>query len=158
MPPTEGSSISYAIETYQTVQEEMRTLVGEHWEEIAVNKDKIKLNPDWESYERLSDEGYLGIYTARSNGALVGYFIVVATPNIHYKDHIFGVNDVLFLQKKYRKRLTGVKLIKFAEKDLKEKGVSVLVINTKVHTPFDKILERMKYSLVERVYSKYIGE
>ena len=158
MPQTEGSSISYAIETYQTVQEEMRTLVGEHWEEIAVNKDKIKLNPDWESYEHLSDEGYLGIYTARSNGALVGYFIVVATPNIHYKDHIFGVNDVLFLQKKYRKGLTGVKLIKFAEKDLKEKGVSVLVINTKVHTPFDKILERMKYSLIERVYSKYIGE
>lgn len=158
MQATEGSRLTYALENYGSVQEEMRELTVEHWEEIAVNKDKIKLNPDWELYEKLSDDGYLGIYTVRSDGKLVGYFIVIAMPNPHYKDHIFATNDVIFLRKEYRKGLTGVKLLKFAEQDLKTKGISVIVVNTKVHTPFDKVLERLKYNLIERVYSKYIGD
>jgi len=155
---TEGSKLIYSLEDYDSVYEEMQELIVDHWEEIAVNKDKIKLNPDWEFYRKVADEGYLGVYTVRSDSKLVGYFIVVAIANPHYKDHIFATNDILFLRKEYRKGLTGVKLLKFAEQDLKTKGISVIVINTKVHIPFDKVLERLKYNLTERVYSKYIGD
>jgi hypothetical protein len=34
----------------------------------------------------------------------------------------------------------------------------VLTINTKVHKPFDSLLERIGFSLKERVYAKYLGE
>jgi hypothetical protein len=54
--------------------------------------------------------------------------------------------------------MTGYKLIKSAETYLQKSGVSLININTKVHTPFDKLMVKMGYNLIERLYSKYIGD
>lgn len=149
-------SITYQQEFLDTVEKDIKPLIEDHWEEIALNKSTIKLNPDWEAYHNLEDNGVLKIFTARSEGTLIGYFVVLLRNHIHYKDHIFAANDVLFLKQEYRKGLTGAKLMKFAEKCLKEDGVSVLVVNTKRHKPFDGLLEWLGYSHVENVYSKYL--
>ena len=76
---------------------------------------------------------------------------------MHYKDHIFAYNDVLFLHPDYRKGLAGMKLLKVAEKFLKQDGVSLLVVNTKVHKPFDALLERMGYTHIENNFSKRLN-
>ena len=149
-------SITYQQEFLDTVEKDIKPLLQDHWEEIAVNKSVIKMNPDWEAYHNLEDNGALKIFTARSDDTLIGYFVVLIRHHIHYKDHIFAANDVLFLKQEHRKGLTGPKLMKFAEKCLKEDGVSVLVINTKRHKPFDGLLEWLGYSHVENVYSKYL--
>ena len=149
--------LKYQQEFLSQVQTECQSLIELHWEEIALNKDKIKLNPDWEAYYSLEDQGKLKIFTARDGNKLVGYFVVLLGNNIHYKDHLFASNDVIYLHKDYRKGFAGIRLIKFAEACLKEDGVSVLIINTKVHQPFDKILDRIGFNLTERAYSKYLG-
>lgn len=150
--------IKYQQEFLDTCEKDCQELIRLHWEEIAVNKDKIKLNPDWDAYHALEQNQRLKIFTARSEEELVGYFVVITGSNLHYKDHVFAVNDILYLRKEYRKGRTGIKLIKFAEKYLRDDGVSVLNINTKVHKPFDVLMEHMGFGLVERVYSKYIGD
>lgn len=150
-------SVTYQQEFMATVVPDMQSLLEQHWQEIAVNRDKIKLNPDWEAYADLESAGIARAFTARNGGILVGYFVVFCKQNIHYRDHVFAVNDVIYLHPDYRKGMTGVKLIKFAEKCLAEDGVSVLVINTKTHRPFDAVLEHLDFSLTERVYAKYIG-
>lgn len=150
--------IKYQQEFLDTCKKDCQELIRLHWEEIAVNKDKIKLNPDWDAYHALEQNQRLKIFTARSEEELVGYFVVITGSNLHYKDHVFAVNDILYLKKEYRKGRTGIKLIKFAEKYLRDDGVSVLNINTKVHKPFDVLMEYMGFGLVERVYSKYIGD
>ena len=152
------NAFTYQREDLHTVRQEVDELFYKHWLEIAVNKDKIKLNPDWGFYEALYNAGYLGIYTVRHHQKLVGYFVVVVKSHPHYKDHLFGVNDIIYIDPDYRKGLVGFKLIKFVEKDLVNFGVSVLSVNTKVHKPFDAVLERLGFDLVERVYTKYIGE
>ena len=95
-------ALSYQQEFLSQVEDDIKYLIELHWDEIALNKDSIKLNPDWDAY------------------------------------------------------FAGIRLIKFAEKCLKEDGVSVLTINIKVHKPFDKVLERLKFKHIERVYSKYL--
>lgn len=150
--------VNYQQEFLVQVENEARPLLEEHWQEIALNKEKIRLNPDWERYHCLEDEGLLKIFTAREEGKLVGYFVVVASKGLHYKDHVFAVNDIIYLHPDYRKGRTGIKLIQFAEKCLQQDGVSVLTINTKVHRPFDKLMEFLGFGLIERVYSKYIGK
>lgn len=150
--------IKYQREDLYKIKDEISNLIQDHWEEIALNKEKIKLNPDWSAYSALYEAGKLGIYTARKNEKLIGYFVVIANSNPHYKDHLFAVNDIIYLAPEHRKGFVGVKLIKYAEKDLKKFGVSVFTINTKVHKPFDSVLERLGFNLIERVYSKYIGE
>jgi len=148
--------MDYQQEFLEQVEKDILVLIDLHYKEIALNQSKVKLNPDWDIYAALEAEGKLKIFTARDAGVLVGYFVVVVGVNMHYKDHLFACNDIIYLHKDYRRGFAGVKLIKFAKACLTEDGVSVLTINTKVHQPFDKLLGRLGFNLIERVYSSYL--
>ena len=148
--------ITYQQESLVTCKSDVRVLLEKHWEEIALNKEVIKLNPDWEAYHDLEDTGVLKIFTARDDGKLIGYFVVLCRKHLHYVDHTFAFNDILYLSQEYRKGLTGPKLMKFAEKCLTEDGVSVLVVNTKLHRPFDSLLKWLGYKHIENIYSKLL--
>lgn len=147
----------YQQEFIDDIYEDCQPLIAQHWEEIALNQDKIKLNPNWDAYRSLEGIGAFRIFTARDDGKLVGYFAVFVEPNLHYQDHLFARNDVLFLHEDYRKGFCGVKLIRFAEKCLKDDGVSVLAINTKAHKDFSSVLNWMGFDKTETVHTKYIG-
>jgi len=146
------------LEAMTNVKKDIEPLLEEHWELVASNQGKIKLNPDYEEYARLDAAGVLKCFTARKDGALVGYFILMVSKSIHYSDHLFAVNDVIFVKPDSRAGATGYKLIKYAEEYCKEIGVSVLTLNTKVHIPFDKLMVHMGFELIERVYSKFLGK
>lgn len=150
--------ITYQRETLEESLSEIELLLEAHWKEVAVNKDKIFLNPDFDIYKRMENSGNLAIYTARATGSLIGYFVVVLGVNPHYKDHIFATNDVIYLDPAFRKSMVGSTLITYAEESLKDDGVSVLAINTKTHVPFDNTLKRLDFNHVENVYMKFIGE
>jgi hypothetical protein len=149
--------MDFAIENLAKVRREIEPLLMEHWNEIALNKDIIKLNPDWREYARLDELNALRIYTARKNGELMGYFVIMVSRSLHYKDHLFANNDIVFLTKPARKGLTGLKLVKFAMESLKAEGVTKLHINTKTHQPFDPIMERLGFEEIETVFSKVLG-
>lgn len=153
-----SEKITYQIENFYRLKEEVNELFQKHWEEIALFKDRMKLNPDWDFYTALYEQRQLGLYTARKGKKLIGYFVVIAKSHPHYKDHLVAVNDIIFVDPEYRKGLTGYKLIKFAKENLKELGVSVLAVNIKVHKPFDKLLERLGFVNTERLYTVYLGD
>lgn len=150
--------ITYQQESLITCKEDVKPLLEQHWEEIALNKDSIKMNPDWETYHDLEDAGALKIFTARNDNKLIGYFVVICRKHLHYIDHIFAFNDIIYVQKDFRKGLTGAKLMKFAEKCLKEDGVSVVVVNTKRHRPFDTLLKWLGYKHAENIYTKLLRD
>lgn len=146
----------FAHENLASVQEDIKPLLIEHWELVALNKGMIKLNPNWEEYARLDAAGKLRIFTARNKGKLVGYCILLIGHSIHYRDHIFANNDVVFVLPEHRSGATGYHLIKFAEDYCIDNNVSLLNINTKVHIPFDSLMLGMRFDLIERIYSKYL--
>lgn len=148
--------ITYQQESLATCKEDAIPLLERHWEEIALNKDMIKLNPDWDAYADLEEAGILKIFTARSDEKLVGYFVVLVKHHIHYKDHLFAYNDILFVDQGFRKGFTSARLIKFSQKCLKEDGVVVMVVNTKRHKPFDNLLVWLGYKHIENIYSKVL--
>lgn len=150
--------MKYALECLPSVKKDILPLIEEHWELVALNKGSIKLNPDWEQYAALDSSGILKIFTARDNNKLVGYFILLVNNSLHYKDHVFAVCDIIFVTPEARKGATGYKLLKYAENWCVDNNVSLLNINTKVHMPFDSLLEKTGFKLIERLYSKYLGE
>lgn len=150
--------MQYAIEKISDIQQELQPLLDLHWQQIALNKDKIKLKPDWQKYIAMNNAGLLFLYSARQDGKLVGYFVLTASTSMHYADHLFAICDIIFIHPDYRRGSAGAKLIKFAEKHLKSIGVSCIYINTKIHAPFDALLDKLQYTCIERVYSKYIGK
>lgn len=150
--------IKIAHESLLNVKSELIPLLDKHWELVALNQGEIKLNPNWKEYANLDAAGILRIFTARDNGKLVGYFVLMLSKSIHYQDHLFATNDVIFVLPDSRAGATGYKLIKFAEEHCREAGVSLMMINTKVHIPFDSLMVGMGFDLIERVYSKFLGK
>lgn len=153
-----SKKLQFQLESYTQVKREIQPLIEEHYNAIALHRDVIKLNPDWKQYAKYDSMNALRVYTARSDGELVGYFVVVISKSLHYQDHLFATNDIIYLSPKHRKGTAGIRLIKFAEEQVKAEGITLLVINTKAHAPFDAILERNGFELTERVYSKLLKD
>jgi len=147
-------AVKYAVENATDIIEEIKPLLQSHYEEIARNKDKIKLNPNYDIYRSMDTAGLLHVVTVRDNEVLAGYFICVIMPNLHYQDCIVATNDILFISKPYRKGSLAMKMLKYAEKTLKERGADRIVINMKLAHDFGVLLERLGYVEIERVYEK----
>jgi GNAT superfamily N-acetyltransferase len=146
-------------ELFSDCVEEMKPLFDLHWEEIAIHKDKIKLNPDYEKYIEMEKGGFVVTYTVRKEGVIVGYAIFFVAEHLHYKDHVYANNDIVFIAPELRRSGLAVDLFKFSEKELKEKhGASVIMVSMKVAAPFDDLLTYLDYGLIERNFSKYVGE
>lgn len=143
--------VSYQIETYDEVINEIKPLLMAHWEEIALHKNIRKLNPDYDRYRAMEKMEGLQIATARAEGVLVGYSIDFIVPHPHYKDCIMALNDIIFLKPEFRRGMTAYKLIKFEKDALKKRGVVIHQISMKLKHDFGRLTERLGYSEVERI-------
>lgn len=150
-------NVVYQLEPLADVKEEMEPILYDHWQEIGLYKEHCKLKPDWERYYTVEKAGVLKIITARDDGVLVGYFVALVTPGLHYCDNVYAVNDVVYLKDSYRDSLVGLEMFKYAEEYFKTLGVDVISIHMKTALPFDSLCEGLGYDYVERLYTKYIG-
>lgn len=136
------------------VWHEASELTRMHWNEIAINKDVVPLLPDYDVYSAMEGAGALRIFVARESGEMVGYFVLFVRRHPHYASTLFAYNDVLYLRPEARRGLAGWRLLDYAETALREDGVRVMVVNTKIHAPLDSLLSRRGFDLTERVYTK----
>jgi len=148
--------VEFKEEGYEDVINEILPLLEGHWQEIALNQDTIKLNPDYEQYKVLFRVGAMRMVTAREEGKLVGYCICLIRPHIHYKDSLTATNDIFYIHPDYRKGMTGVKLFKAVETIMKSYGVQRIMMMTKKHKDVGPIFERLGYTEAERVFTKVI--
>lgn len=149
-------TLEFAIEPYSKAILEMAELYPEHWEEIALNRDVIKLEPDYERYLLLEDNGMLHVVTARCEGKLVGYHVFIIMKHLHYRSSLTATSDITYLKPQYRKGFNGVKFLRFAFDSLKGKGVQRVYTNCKLHHDFGRVLERLGFIEVERIYTKVL--
>ena len=139
--------------------DEMKPIFYHHWKELALYQDKIKLNPDYAKYLDLNEGGPIVVFTARKGGALVGYAIFFVMAHLHYQDHIYANNDIIYICEDLRSSGLGTELFRQSEAMLRAKhSVSVINVSMKVLKPFDDLMEYLGYDLVERTYSKFVGE
>jgi GNAT superfamily N-acetyltransferase len=149
--------ITYQVEKFADVIEEMKPLLQMHYEEIAMYKDRIALNPDYAAYQAMADLGMLHIYTARdSSRDLIGYCVTFIRPHPHYQDHIYAMNDVVYVAKEYRHTEVAPELISQLEKELQTKGVSVMTFHMKTYKPFRTLMDSLGFDCAEELYTKFI--
>lgn len=148
----------FSVEKLQDTWEEIFPLLQQHYMEIAKYHD-IKLDPDVEQYKDIEDYGGLRFYTARTDeGTLVGYTAYFVRHNLHYRESLQAMQDVIFLTKEARKGLTGYKLIKFADEHLKAEGVQIVYHHVKTKLDFGSVLERLGYEPVEMIWARRLDK
>jgi GNAT superfamily N-acetyltransferase len=148
--------VTYAVEPWSQYKREACSIWPKHWEEIAVDRDAIKLNVDYAQYDALDSQGALHIVVARSAGRMVGYWLGIIRPHLHYKTSLSAFTDIYYVDPDFRKGRVGIELFKFAEKTLKARGVQKIFTGTKVHLDMSKVFEHLGYRKTEVLFTKVI--
>lgn len=147
----------FGWERFHTIAHELPPLFLEHWRELALNKDTIPLDPDWDRYYAEDVAGILRVLTARvPSGELVGYVFLKIGPHQHYKTTIWGLVDIYWIDPLYRQGWTGVRLFKTLIKDAKTMGVINLLLGTKTHfmeNRVTKLLQRLGFKPIETIHA-----
>ncbi len=129
-------------------------LFHSHWDEIALNKDLMKLKPLLDKYYQLEANGMLLIIGAYVDGELVGYSVNFLSQHLHYADLWTCMNDIVFVDKAARKSGVGAALIRHTEELAKERGAQMMLWHVKENTSMAALLPKLGYGVQDIVLSK----
>jgi len=157
------SAVTYAWEKLRDLfrDPDLPAMIQSHWHEIAEDQNEIPLDPDWDRYLALEEQGLFHCRVARrgGNGMLVGYCNWFVMPHLHYRSTIYATDDLFYVDPEERGGRVGYELIKGCEPHLKELGVKRLIIHDKPafrDGRLEKLFEHMGYRLWERRWTKVI--
>lgn len=145
-------------EPFAPFLEEVKPLLPLHYEELALNRDKVPLSPQYDEYLRRDALGMVITIALRNDGKLVGYWIGFKAPGLHYSTCLTLHMDIFFVHPDYRDGSAGVKLFKAMEKEAKRQGVQRLFVGSKVHKDASRLFEALGYTKVETTYSAWLGD
>lgn len=146
------------VENFKPFLDEVKPLLPGHWDELALNKDKVPLDPKYDDYLRQDAEGKISVVTLRELGKLVGYFIGFVVPGLHYRTCLTYTMDIFYVHPEHRGSGGGALMVNCLETELRRRGVQRVVMGTKCHRPSGWMFEKLGYTQIEVYYSKWIGE
>jgi len=150
--------LSAQIESFTERLGEFRPLFPLHWEELALNKDKVPLDPQYDIYIQREARGELLFVTLRELGTPVGYFIGFIAPGLHYRTCLTCTMDIFYVHPAKRGGRGGIKLFKFVEQELRRRGVDRWFVGSKCHADASWLFEILGFDRVEVYYSKWLGD
>lgn len=137
---------------------ELMPLLPLHFEELALNKDKVPLSPQYWLYLERERAGELMFVVVRDAGELIGYFIGFVAPGLHYSTCLTLIMDIFYIHPDHRGNNTGFKLFKAVEAEAKQRGVQRMFVGSKVHLDASYLFEKLGYEKVETTYSLWTGD
>jgi GNAT superfamily N-acetyltransferase len=146
------------VESFTERLGEFRPLFPLHWDELALNKDKVPLDPQYEIYLQREARGELIFVTLRELGTPVGYFIGFIAPGLHYRTCLTCTMDIFYVHPAKRGGRGGIKLFKFVEMELRRRRVDRWFVGSKCHADASWLFEILGFDRVEVYYSKWLGD
>ncbi len=152
---TDELIIVYAKEPFSDeLCKEIAPLNELNWGETSHRQD-IPLAPDMGKYKLLDELGFIAIFTARRNGKLLGYCVMLISTMTHSKDQVYASQDVVYIDPKHRG--FGPYFIKWCDEELAIAGVSEIFRGSSEILNCGKLLERIGYKPVSRLYSRRLS-
>lgn len=161
-PDVPEGTLTFQWERLPAIARELPPLFKRHYDEIAVDKERKPLEPDWPRYYDLALLNILHVLTARADGRLVGYVFTQVTTHLHYASVRLCVLDMYWLDPLYRQGWNGVRMLRQAVEDMKKEGVQWMAAPVKEHFERERggvgiILKRLGFSVQDVVYTKFLG-
>ena len=150
--------ITAQVEPWSEFVKDAVELFPAHWEELALNKDKVPLSVQHDVYLAYEAAGQTLVVTLRQKGRLVGYFVGFVSPALHYSTCLTLQMDIFWTHPDIRGRMEGVKLFRAVEAEAKRRGVQRIFYGSKLHKDASRLFEYLKMQPVEVYYTKWIGD
>lgn len=145
---------NFNLETIdESLREDLEPLLYLNWQEVD---NKLLLNPDWQTYYSVQSTNLIRCYTARVDDVLVGYSIFFISPSLHHKDYRIAHNDVFYIHPECRAGKLPYKFLNYFLQQIKDEGISLITINTKVQKDFHKLLEYFGFEFSEYSYTRVL--
>jgi GNAT superfamily N-acetyltransferase len=148
--------ISFQVERWGDVVDEMRPLWSLHWSEVSTDHDVVPLQINEPVYRAHDSAGTLLLVTMRVDGKLVGYHTTFLAPHLHSASTLYGFTDLYFILPEWRRGWLPVKLFRYVEDRLREAGVVKVTTATEEVLERGAIFRRLKYKKTETVYTKVL--
>lgn len=145
------------VENLTARLEEMKSLFPEHWEELALNKDKVPLDPQYDIYLARDACGEVLFVTLRRDGELKGYFVGFVSPGLHYRSCLTLTMDIFWTHPDIRGGSAGLRLFKAVEREARRRGVHRVFYGSKNHKDASRLFAALGCEPVETYHSKWIG-
>ena len=145
------------VESFIQNSDDLRGLVGAHYDKLAMDKDKVPLAPQWDEYFRKEQRGELSFVVLRDAGKMVGYWITFIAPGLHYQTCLTAQLDIWNVLPEYEHTEPILTLADAVQAELERRGVNRSLVGEKIHRPCGWVYEHFGYKPVETHYSKWIG-
>lgn len=152
------ANLTAAPESFTACIPELKAVIGQHWEKLALDKDKVPLDPQWHVYVAKEQQGEVCFIAMRDRGALVGYAIFFIAPGLHYRTCLTAIMDIWNVLPDHEGPKALLTLWKAVETELKRRGVDRVFVGEKLHRPCGKLYAYLGYEPVEQTYCKWLGE
>lgn len=149
--------ITAQVEAWSDCVPELAAIFPEHFDELALNKDRVPLSPRWGVYADLEAKGSLLLVTLRERGEMVGYFVGVVALSLHYGETLECQMDIFYVRQAWRGRHAGLRLFKAVRRELQRRGVHRWFAGSKMHKDASRLFKALGMTPIETHYSQWIG-
>ena len=149
--------ITATLESFTERVEELRPLLLSHYEKLALDRERVPLDPQWEHYFAKEQLGELMFVVLRDNGRMVGYWIAFIAPGLHYKTCLTATMDIWNVLPEYERAGPIITLMRAVEREIERRGVNRSFVGEKIHRPCGRLYRAFGYEPIETYYSKLLG-
>lgn len=149
--------ITVQCEPWHEVVDDLKPLIAIQYEELALDREEIPLDPDWAHYQILSWDGVLATITARNDGKLIAWHVSIVTRHPHYQSTLVAMQDLYYVLPQFRADVTlGLRLFRCMEDEMLKRGVKLMIGNTKCHLDRSPMFDRLGWRKTAITYSKVL--
>jgi GNAT superfamily N-acetyltransferase len=141
---------TFARESAADVIDEIKPLLEAHFQEIAHYPD-IPLKPDYDFFLKTPS---LRVFTVRHQCQLIGYCLFFVAPNPKYMTSLQAHQSILYVSPSHRRGSVGLRFIDWCDTQLRTEGVQVVYHHMKAAHDFGPLLERLGYTLMDKIYAR----
>ena len=138
-------------------EDNLETLMHEHWKECSIDHDEVPFHPDWEMAMTMERRGVFSIFGLFDDKQLVGYAAFEIAPHLLFKSTLYAWNTGIYVSPEHRKGNAGLKLFVESERLLENKGVRKIVYTAPLASSLNRVLEKAGYGFSERYYTKLVN-
>ena len=146
-----------AVEPWRPTIDELRPMLPLHWRELALDQNRVPLDPQWHVYDQRDRAGELMLVVLRRDGAAIGCYWGFVAPGLHYATCLTATMDIFYVLPEHRDGRGGMVLFAAVERELRRRGVQRWFVGTKLHADCGALFKRLGFAPVETYYSKWTG-
>lgn len=159
--------ITAHVESLTTTLEELKPLFRPHYEELALDQDRVPLDPEWSYYYDRDAAGQALCVVLRDGGAVVGYFVGFIAPHPHYRTCLTLTQDLFWLHPDYRDgdslqgleaEMLATTLLKTVKAEGVRRGVKRAFFGSKWHKSAALVFDDLGMKPADLYYSAWWGE